>query len=141
MSNTSTQVPAPGQPISAPADFPVFWENPDDAKLTWRLESHVNANVPMAPLIYSVLAAAIRGMSSANPQIGLPFNTRTMRINSYYYTALAPTAAPPEVVTKAIGAVNRLAPGLVNLLMSRMAAGMTKQQLDTLISREIRHIA
>ena len=31
-----------------------------------------------------------------------------------------------------ISAVNRLAPGLVKLLMGRMATGMTKQQLDRL---------
>src|SRR5574341_2387724 len=33
---------------------------------------------------------------------------------------------------KTIGAVNRVAPGVVKLLMGRMTAGMTKQQLDRL---------
>jgi rifampicin phosphotransferase len=132
MSNSTTHAPTAGQPIPAPADFPVSWENPADAKLTWKMESHGNSNLPMAPLVYSVLAAAVRGMSSANPQIGLPLNFRTKHINGYYYVAYVPASAPPAAVMKTIGAVNHLAPGLVNLLMSRMAAGITKQQLDKL---------
>jgi phosphohistidine swiveling domain-containing protein len=132
MSNSTTHAPTAGRPIPAPADFPVSWENPDDAKLTWKMESHANVNVPMAPLIYSVLAACVRGMSSVSAQIGLPFHLRTAHINSYYYVAFVPAAAPPEAVMKAIGAVHRLAPGLVKLLMGRMVVGMTKQQLDRL---------
>lgn len=101
MSNTSMQAAELGQLIPVPADFPVSWENPDDAKLTWRIESHANVNVPMAPLIYSILAA-VRGENSANPLIGMPFKSRTMHINSYYYTAFTPNAAPPETVMKAM---------------------------------------
>ncbi len=132
MSNATAQASADALPIPAPDDFPVNWENPSDARLTWRMENHAGSNLPMAPLIYSVLAAAVRGMSSANPQLGLPFNMRTKHINSYYYVAYTLAGAPPETVMKAIGAVNRLAPGLFKLLMGRMAAGMTKQQLDRL---------
>ncbi len=130
MSTTGTHAAAPGQPIPAPEDFPVSWENPADARLTWQLQPQIP--LPVAPLIYSVLAACVRGFSSVSAQVGLPFNLRTMHINGYYYVAFAPTAAPPEVVMKAIGAANRLAPGLVKLLMGRMAAGMTKGQLDKL---------
>jgi phosphohistidine swiveling domain-containing protein len=132
MPNATTQAPAVALPMPTPDDFPVNWENPGDARLTWRMESHAGANLPMAPLNYSVLAAAVRGMSSANPQLGLPFNMRTMHLNGYYYVAYTLAGAPPETVMKAIGAVNRLAPGLVKLLMGRMAAGMTKQQLERL---------
>jgi rifampicin phosphotransferase len=132
MSSTPTEPAAPGQSIPIPEDFPVSWENPDDAKLTWKMESHANGNMPMAPLVYSLLAACVRGFSSVNAQLGLPFHLRTAHINSYYYVAYVPTAAPPEGVMKAIGAVNRLAPGLVKLLIGRLAAGMTKQQLDRL---------
>jgi rifampicin phosphotransferase len=130
MSSTLTPAAAPGQPVPASADFPVSWDNPVDAKLTWQQDSH--ATEPMAPLSFSVLAAAQRGFGPANAQIGLPFTVRGMRINGYCYVALVPTAAPPEAVLKTIGAVNRLAPGLVKMLTGRMAAGMTKQQLDRL---------
>jgi pyruvate,water dikinase len=94
------------------------------------MDSH--ATEPRAPLSFSVIAAVQRGFSPAMAQIGLPLSVRGMRINGYLYVALVPTDAPPEMVMKTIGAVNRLAPGLVKLLMGRMAAGMTKQQLDRL---------
>ncbi len=130
MSSTVTQAAAPGQPIPIPADFPVSWENPDDAKLTWQLDSHMTG--ALAPLTYSVFAAFARGGIPALGQLGLPFKVRTTRINGYIYIAFVPAAAPPEAVMKAIGAANRLAPGLVKLLIGRMAAGMTKQQLEKL---------
>lgn len=41
MSSTSTHAPAPGQPVSAPEDFPVSWAYPDDAKLTWQRDTHI----------------------------------------------------------------------------------------------------
>ena len=130
MSNSATHAPAAGQPIPAPMDFPVSWENPADAKLTWQLESHVTE--PMSPLFHSIWVAAVRGGIPALGQLGLPFNTRAMRVNGYIYLAFVPTAAPPEAVIKTVGAVNRVAPGLVRRLMGRMAATMTKQQLDRL---------
>jgi pyruvate,water dikinase len=127
MSSTLTRAAAPGQPIPATADFPVTWENPADAKLTWQLDSHNTE--PVAPLSFSLIAAVQRGAGPAFAQIGLPFDARSARINGYVYIALVPTAAPPEAVMKTIGAVNRLAPGLIKPLMDRMAAGLTKQQL------------
>jgi rifampicin phosphotransferase len=130
MSNSSPHAPAAGQPIPAPADFPVSWENPADARLTWQLESHVTE--PMSPLFHSIWVAAVRGGIPALGQLGLPFSTRAMRINGYIYLAFVPTTAPPEAVVRTVGAVNRVAPGLVRRLMGRMAAGMTKQQLDRL---------
>ncbi len=128
MSSTDTHAAASGQPIPAPADFPVSWANPNDAKLTWQLDSH--ATEPVAPLSFSFIAACQRGISPGFTQFGVPFNVRGTRINGYMYIAFVPIAAPPEAVMKAIGTINRLAPGLVKRLMGRMAAGMTKQQLD-----------
>ena len=130
MSNSSTHTPPAGQPIPVPADFPVSWANPGDAKLTWQMDSH--ATEPRSPLSFSIIAAVQRGFGPASAQIGLPLSVRGMRINGYLYVALVPTDAPPETVMKTIGAVNRLAPGLIRLLMGRMAVGMTKRQLDRL---------
>ena len=42
MSNSSTPSPAPGQLIPAPADFPVVWDDPRDAKVTWMLNPKYN---------------------------------------------------------------------------------------------------
>ncbi len=128
MSNPTTQAPSASQ--LSPEDFPVSWENPTDAKLFWLLEPH--CKFPMAPLAYSIVDAFLRGVNPAHDKIGLPFHVRTARINTYVYIGIAPTAAPPEAVMKTIGAVNRVAPGLIKLLMGRMMEGMSKQQLEKL---------
>jgi len=130
MSSTNAQTAAPGQPIPTPEDFSVSWANPDDVKLTWQLDTHVTE--PMPPLSCSVSAAVLRGFNPAFPQFGLPIQFRIAFINGFPYAAVVPTAAPPEAVMKTIGAVNRVAPAVVKLLMGRMAAGMAKQQLDKL---------
>ncbi len=130
MSSTPTQAAAPGQPIPAPEDFPVSWADPEDAKLTWQFDVH--ATQPMAPLSCSVGAATLRGFSPGFAQLGVPIHMRALFIHGYPYGAVVPTAAPPEAVIKTIGAVNRVAPAVVKMLMGRMAAGMEKQQLARL---------
>ena len=130
MSTSTTQSRTPGQFIPTPVDFPVTWENPTDAKLFWLLEPHNKA--PIAPLAYSIVDAFIRGISPAHDAVGLPFHVLTARINTYCYIGIAPTAAPPEAVMKTIGAVNRVAPGVIKLLMGKMMEGMSKQQLAKL---------
>lgn len=130
MSTSTTQTPTAGQPIPAPADFPVTWENPIDAKLFWVTEPHCKA--PMAPLPYSIVAAFFRGMNPAYDAVGLPFHVHSARINTYFYMGIAPTAAPPEVVMKTISAINRVAPGVIKLLMGKMIEDMSKRQLAKL---------
>ena len=74
MPTSSTHAPTAGQPIPAPADFPITWENPADAKLYWMQETH--SKFPMAPLAYAVEAAFLRGANPAHDEIGLPFHVR-----------------------------------------------------------------
>jgi pyruvate,water dikinase len=60
------------------------------------------------------------------------------RLNTYQYIGIVPSAAPPEVVMKAMGLLNRAAPGVFKLMMDRMGAGMSKQQetaLNPIIER------
>lgn len=128
MSSATPPIPAPGRAIPIPEDFPVSWENPDDAKVTWQLDNH--ATEPMAPLSCSVSAAILRGFTPAFRQFGLPIQLRIRFINGYPYGGLVFDAAPPEAVMRVIGAVNRLAPGLVRVMSGRMSAQMTKQQME-----------
>jgi pyruvate,water dikinase len=130
MSSSTPTTPTAGQPIPTPADFPVSWEHPEDAKLAWGLDNHVSE--PMAPLTCSVSAAILRGFNPAFVQLGLGIQFRIAHINGYPYATVVPTSAPPKAVMKTVGALNRFAPGLVKVLMGRMAARMTKQQLDRL---------
>lgn len=128
MSKSSTHPPTTGQPIPTPVNFPVSWENPADAKLTWQRDTHISE--PIAPLGCSFVAALLAGFNPAVEQLGASISFRIRFFNGYVYAAVMPTDAPPEAVVKTLGAVNRLAPGLVRLLTGRMSAGIAKQQLD-----------
>jgi phosphohistidine swiveling domain-containing protein len=126
MSNSSTSAPKPGQPIPTPPDFPVIWDDPKDAKLIWSLFPLNNAPIP--PLIHAGGSAFFAGFNVGFEKAALPVKMRLGRVNTYEYTGMVPTAAPPETVMKAMGLLNQAAPGAFKFLMGRMTAGMTKQQ-------------
>jgi pyruvate,water dikinase len=136
MSNTSTQTPANGQPIPTPPDFPVVWDDPRDAKLTWQFNSAHKDPVPL--LVDAVITAFLEGGNVSLEQVALPFYLRLVRVNTYQYLGMLPTTAPPEVVMKGMGLLNRTAPGLFKMVMGKMGAGMSKKSeaaLDPLIER------
>ena len=126
MSNSSASAPKPGQPIPTPPDFPVTWDNPQDARLTWSLFPAYKTPVP--PLIHAGGGSFIAGFNVGFDKAALPVRMRNARINTYEYSGMAPSAAPPETVMKAMGLLNQAAPGVFKFLMGRMTAGMTKQQ-------------
>ncbi|HSL42714.1 MAG TPA: PEP-utilizing enzyme, partial [Anaerolineales bacterium] len=69
---------------------------------------------------------------------GLPFQIRVERINTYPYMGMVPKTAPPDVVMKGMGLLNRAAPGVFKMMMGKVGAGMSKQQeaaLNPLIER------
>jgi phosphohistidine swiveling domain-containing protein len=136
MSNSTAQAPTPGQPIPMPPDFQVMWDDPRDAKLTWM--SIPQFKTPIFPLINAVVAAFMVGGNAGMELVGLPFEVRIERINTYPYMGMVPKAAPPEVVMKAMGLLNRAAPGVFKMMMSKVGAGMSKQQeaaLNPLVER------
>jgi len=136
MSNSTVQTPTPGQPIPTPPDFSVVWDDPRDAKLTWMNPPQFKTPIP--PLIYAVIGAFLVGGNSGFEGAGLPFQIRVERINTYPYMGMVPKAAPPEVVMKAMGMLNRAAPGIFKMMMSKVGAGMSKQQeaaLNPLVER------
>jgi phosphohistidine swiveling domain-containing protein len=136
MSISDTQAPTPGQPIPTPPDFSVVWDDPRDAKLTWMAIPQYKT--PVAPLIHAVVGAFMVGGNAGLEQAGLPFEVRIERINTYAYMGMVPKDAPPEAVMKAMGLLNRAAPGVFKMMMSKMGAGMSKQQeaaLNPLVER------
>jgi phosphohistidine swiveling domain-containing protein len=136
MSNLNTQAPTPGQPIPTPPDFSVDWDDPQDAKLTWMTVP--NYKTPISPLIYAIVGAFMVGGNAGMEQAGLPFEVRVGRINTYAYMGMVPKDAPPEAVMKAMGLLNRAAPGVFKMMMSKVGAGMSKQQeaaLNPLVER------
>ena len=136
MPNSTSQVPTPGQPIPTPADFPVVWDDPRDTKLTWM--SSPQFKTPISPLIYAVISAFLVGGNAGFEGAGLPFEIRIERINTYPYMGMVPKAAPPDVVMKGMGLLNRAAPGVFKMMMGKVGAGMSKQQeaaLNPIIER------
>jgi phosphohistidine swiveling domain-containing protein len=136
MSNSSTPAPTPGQPIPNPPDFSVVWDDPRDAKLTWMTSPAYKT--PISPLIHAVVGAFLVGGNAGMEQAGLPFEVRIARINTYAYMGMVPKDAPPEAVMKAMGLLNRAAPGVFKMMMSKVGAGMSKQQeaaLNPLVER------
>jgi pyruvate,water dikinase len=134
MSSSGTQAPAAGQLIPAPPDFPVLWDNPDDAKLTWEFNKALRDPVPL--MVDAVVSAFFVGGNAGFERAALPFYLRTKRINTYQYFAIVPTEAPPEVAIKAMGLLNRAAPGAFKVVMEKMGARMSKNSeaaLDPLI--------
>jgi pyruvate,water dikinase len=136
MSNSTTKTPIPGKLIPTPRDFSVTWENPRDAKLTWSVLPQYKTPVP--PIIYDVARAFLEGFNQGFIQAGLPIHLRAARINTYAYTGMEPTAAPPEAVMKTMGFLNRAAPGVFKMMMGKMGKTMSKQQeasLDPIIEK------
>jgi pyruvate,water dikinase len=93
---------------------------------------------PISPLIHAVIGAFLVGGNAGFERAGLPFQLRVERINTYPYMGMVPKAAPPEVVMKGMGLLNRAAPGVFKMMMGKVGAGMSKQQeaaLNPIIER------
>lgn len=136
MSDLAMQAPTAGQLIPTPPDFPIVWDDPRDAKVTWMFIDRDRAPIP--PLSYAFVTAFMIGGLSGFEQAGLPVSLRLARLNTYLYAAFGPKDAPPEAVTKGLGMLSRAAPGVFKLMMGKMVGGMSKKQeaaLDPIIER------
>ena len=134
MSNENTHTPAAGQPIPTPPDFPVVWNDPRDAKLTWEFLSALKDPVPL--MVDAVIGAFLVGGKAGFDQAALPIDLRIERVNTYLYIGIVPKDAPPEVAIKAMGLLNRTAPGAFKVVMEKMGTRMSKKSeaaLDPLI--------
>jgi phosphohistidine swiveling domain-containing protein len=136
MSKSKTHTSAPGQPIQTPSDFPIVWDDPNDARLTWM--SNPAFNTPTRPMIFSVIQAFLVGGNPGMARAGLPFEARVERFNTYIYMGMVPKDAPPDVAMKAMGLLSRTAPGVFKMMMRKVGAGMSKKQeaaLNPLVDR------
>ena len=84
-------------PISAPPDFPVVWENPEDEHLFWTRDvMHSPNQLSELEAELAIGVAHSYGFTSASEAYGLPVRLQPRLINTYYYMAAVPTMAPPE---------------------------------------------
>ena len=95
-------------------------------------------NPSITILIHAVVGAFMMGTVPDFERAGLPISLRLMRINTYLYLAMAPKAAPTEVVMKGMGLLNRTAPGVFKLMMGKMVSlSQKKQRLSSIPSSNI----
>src|SRR5262245_50974896 len=118
MSTSSTPAPASGQPSTATPNFTVIWDDPRDAKITWMRNDRPKAPIP--PLSHAFVGAFLVANGAGFERAGVPISLRVARFNTYQYFGMVPTAAPPEAVMKAMGLLNRAAPGAFRLMMGKM---------------------
>ena len=92
----ASQTLAP-QPIEAPSEFPVTWDQPGDEMLFWE-QDRSHASRQLAPLEYELMFDNfMRGMTFAFHHYGVPIQTvRSRRINTYFYSATVPELGPRE---------------------------------------------
>lgn len=95
MSNTKVVQDAEPVRITAPTDFPVAWEQQDDARMFWQLE-RIHFADPMTAMDYAFMAIAHDQLNWAFEQYGLPIRYHYRLLNHRWFYAIAPVDAPPE---------------------------------------------
>ena len=129
------------QPIEAPSDFPVAWDQPGDAMLLWE-QDRTHAPRQMVPLDYELMFASfMRGMTFAFRHYGVPVEAvRSRRINTYFYSATVPVLGPPEEMAarqaKAEENVGRAMANLGELWRGELLPEI-QRHIDAMASRDV----
>lgn len=129
--------PASGQTIPVPADFPVSWDDPADAKRLWQLDP-IHYPKPLPLLEHDLLqgwlvAGNTRGLASYN----LPIRYLQRNINGYLYNSISPENDLPEFVPRLMHRVKRFAPGLVKRIENQAVSSMSRKYLEPVEARLI----
>jgi phosphohistidine swiveling domain-containing protein len=90
------------QPISAPAEFPVTWEQPEDERLFWQVE-RMHWPDPMTPMDFAFMRAAHEGFSWAFNHYGVPLAFSARHINYRWYFSVNPTVSDPTLMPSLMG--------------------------------------
>jgi hypothetical protein len=81
--------------IPMPANFPVEWARPDDARLFW-MHERMHFPEPVTPMTDSVWALVLSGFTRAAAAYDMGLRLEGRRINSYHYETIAAIEALPE---------------------------------------------
>jgi len=98
---------AEGSPIELPPDFPVTWEQPEDARQLW-FSDRLHLPDPMPPLEFELLAPLYDGVNYAARIFQLPIQFLTLRVNTYMYVALEPLPGRDENADPLDAAMERM---------------------------------
>jgi pyruvate,water dikinase len=74
-------------------DFPILWEDPDEAKLPW---TFLPRNFPgqITPLEFDIAQMILRGIQYTRQNFNAPSDVRSRRINTFLYLTILP---PPDM--------------------------------------------
>ena len=109
--------PPEPRPIPDSPDFPVTWENPDDARLPWEYDAtHFTGPVPYLES-QAFWAEVFVGFNAYLESAGYPIRIRAARFNTYIYQAMFPVV-PPEEIPEMMGKVE----AATNLEIDRMGS-------------------
>lgn len=132
ISTSQPPQPAPGKPIPLPSDFPVEWEDPADARMHWTFDP-MHFPDPVLPLAFDFEWRIFTdGFNPATEAYQLPLRMHARRVNTYAYETFVPVGRPPAPVLKAMLALGRVAPGVVNALQSKAAGAVAQKYMDRL---------
>ena len=126
-----------GRPIPAPADFPVTWTHPEQARLFW-VSDRIHFESPMGPLADGLVESIMLGFNTAAEQYDINLRLSFTHINTFLYASFNPAVLPPEPVLAALSAAAGSAPGLVQKVINRVAngqAGRYMARLDPVVAR------
>jgi pyruvate,water dikinase len=95
MANTETMQETEPARFTAPPEFPVVWDHPDDARMFWQLE-RIHFADPMTAMDAAYMAIAHDQLNWAFERYGLPVRYHYRLFNHRWFYAIAPVDAPPE---------------------------------------------
>jgi len=84
------------KPIPNSPDFPVNWENREDAQLPWQFDP-MHIPYPIPPFEAEVWQTTYEGWNKANELTGVPIRSRGAYINTYMYSAFVPSIPMEEM--------------------------------------------
>ena len=103
---TMTQEP---MTIPVPANFPVAWSDPEDARKFW-VQDRMHFPAPLAPVMDGFLYG--RAINRAAEQYRLPVRIKVELVNGYLYMAIHPIYPPEEMAERSNEAQAAIGPVL-----------------------------
>lgn len=89
-------IPTETRLASDSTEFPISWDDPQDAALTWT-HDRMHFPEPVSPMEFSLIGAAFEEAFAVMARaFKLPFMARVRRINTYYYQTISPLPLTPE---------------------------------------------